>query len=121
MAKSNRPVGGEFSLLSNEMRIMPDRRTALANLALRTGQPALKRLAGTLAQTIRYGTPLAQGLRILAAEMRAEQLVQFEERAARLPALLTLPMIVFILPCLLIILTGQPFSDFTTALKPLPH
>jgi tight adherence protein C len=121
MMKSNRPVGVEFSLFTNEMRIMPDRRTALANLAARTGQPALKRLAGTLAQTIKYGTPLAQGLRVLAGEMRAEQLVQFEERAARLPALLTLPMIIFILPCLFIVLGGQAFTTLVGTLKYLHH
>jgi tight adherence protein C len=116
MMKSNRPVGVEFSLFTNEMRIMPDRRTALANLAGRTGQPALKRLAGALSQTIRYGTPLAQGLRVLASEMRTEHLIQFEERAARLPALLTLPMILFILPCLFIVLGGQSVSGLLTLL-----
>jgi tight adherence protein C len=121
MIKSNRPVGVEFSLFTNEMRIMPDRRIALANLAGRTGQPALKRLAGTIAQTIKYGTPLAQGLRVLAAEMRAEQLILFEERAARLPALLTVPMILFILPCLFIMITGKPFSDLATTLTGLRH
>jgi tight adherence protein C len=121
MTKSNRPVGVEFSLFTNEMRIMPDRRTALANLAARTGQPALKRLAGTIAQTIKYGTPLSQGLRVLAAEMRAEQIIQFEERAARLPALLTLPLILFILPCLFIVLTGQSFTELMATLKGLPR
>ncbi len=121
MMKSNRPVGVEFSLFTNEMRIMPDRRTALANLAGRTGQAALKRLAGTLAQTIRYGTPLSEGLRVLASEMRTEHLVQFEERAARLPALLTLPMILFILPCLFIVLGGQSVTGLMTLLKGMNH
>jgi tight adherence protein C len=95
MQKSNRPVAVEFSLFTHEMRIMPDRKIALANLAERTGQPALKRLAGTLAQTLKYGTPLSQGLRTLAAEMRDERMIQFEERASRLPALLVMPMIFF--------------------------
>jgi len=121
MTKSNRPVGVEFALFTSEMRIMPDRRTALANLAERTGQPALKRLAGTIAQTMKYGTPLSQGLRTLAAEMRAERMVQFEERAGRLPALLVLPMILFILPCLFIILMGQPVTELMTALGGMQH
>ena len=93
MRQSNRPVGVEFSLLTHEMRILPDRRIALTNLAERTGQPALKRLAGTIAQTLKYGTPLSQGLRTLAAEMRNERMIQFEERAGKLPALLVMPMI----------------------------
>jgi tight adherence protein C len=103
-------------MLSYEMRVMPDRRIALANLAERTGQPALKRLAGTISQTMKYGTPLGQGLRTLAAEMRTERMTQFEERAGRLPALLTLPMIVFILPCLFIVIMGQPVSQIMGAL-----
>jgi len=121
MNKSNRAVAVEFSLFTHEMRIMPDRRIALANLAERTGQPALKRLAGTLAQTLKYGTPLSQGLRTLAAEMRNERMIQFEERASRLPALLVMPMIFFILPCLFIILMGQPVSQLMGTLGSLQH
>jgi tight adherence protein C len=116
MKQSNRAVGLEFSLLTYEMRIMPDRRIALTNLGERSGQPALKRLAGTIAQTLKYGTPLGQALRTLSAEMRNERIIQFEERASRLPALLVLPMIMFILPCLFIILMGQPVSQLMGAL-----
>jgi tight adherence protein C len=116
MMKSNRPVGVEFSLLMHDMRVLPDRRMALTNLAERTGLPALKRLAGTIAQTLKYGTPLGQGLRSLAAEMRDERMVQFEERAGRLPALLMLPMILFILPCIFIIVMGQPISQMINVL-----
>jgi tight adherence protein C len=121
MKKSNRPIAVEFSLFTHEMRIMPDRRIALANLAERTGQPNLKRLAGTLSQTLKYGTPLAQGLRTLAAEMRNERMIQFEERAGKLPALLVMPMMMFILPCLFIILMGQPAAQLVGALANLHH
>jgi tight adherence protein C len=121
MMKSNRPVGVEFSLLTHEMRIMPDRRIALINMAERTGQPALKRLAGTIAQTLKYGTPLSQGLRTLAAEMRNERMIQFEERAGQLPALLVMPMMLFILPCLFIIILGQPATQLMAAFTKLPH
>jgi tight adherence protein C len=111
MMETNRSVGMEFSTLTHEMRIMPDRRIALANMAERSGQPALKRLAGTIAQTLKYGTPLGQGLRTLASEMRNERIIQFEERAGKLPALLVLPMILLIMPCLFIILMGKPVSN----------
>jgi tight adherence protein C len=116
MMKSNRPVGVEFSLLMHDMRVLPDRRMALTNLAERTGLPALKRLAGTIAQTLKYGTPLGQGLRALAAEMRDERMIQFEERAGKLPALLVMPMILFILPVLFIIVMGQPVSEIMRVL-----
>jgi len=66
---------------------------------------------------MKYGTPLSQGLRSLAAEMRVERMVQFEEQAARLPALLTLPMLLFILPCLFIVLMGEPVSQLMGALS----
>jgi tight adherence protein C len=114
--QSNQAVSVEFLLLVQEMRILPDRRIALTNLAERTGQPALKRLGGTIAQTLKYGTPLSEGLRSLAAEMRDERMIQFEERAGKLPALLVLPMILFILPCLFIILMGQPVSELLSGL-----
>jgi tight adherence protein C len=121
MKQSNRPVAVEFSLLMHEMRIMPDRRIALTNLAERTGQPALKRLAGTIAQTLKYGTPLSQGLRSLAADMRNERIIQFEERAGKLPALLVVPMILFILPSLFIIMMGQPVSQLFSSLASMSH
>jgi tight adherence protein C len=121
MKQSNRPVGVEFSLLMHEMHILPDRRIALTNLAERTGQPALKRLAGTIAQTLKYGTPLSQGLRTLAAEMRDERMIQFEERAGKLPALLVMPMILFILPCLFIILMGMPVSQLMDSFRGMHH
>jgi tight adherence protein C len=121
MKRSNRPVGVEFSLLMHEMRIYPDRRIALTNLAERTGQPALKRLATTIAQTLRYGTPLSQGLRTLAAEMRNERMIQFEERAGKLPALLVIPMILFIIPSLFIILMGQAATRLLGIFGTLPH
>jgi tight adherence protein C len=121
MKQSNRPVGVEFSLLVHEMRIYPDRRIALTNLGERTGQIGLKRLASTIAQTLKYGTPLSQGLRSLSAEMRQERMIRFEERAGKLPALLVLPMILFILPALFIILMGQPFSGLMSSLASMAH
>ena len=70
-----------------------DRGAALMKMGERTGLENFQRLAGTLAQTLRYGTPLGQALRVLAAEMRDERMMRLEERAARLPVLLTMPLI----------------------------
>ena len=75
-------------------------------MGARTGLPALRRLGGTLVQTIQYGTPLSVALRTLATELRQETLTRYEEKAARLPVLLTIPMIVFILPCVFLIVAG---------------
>ena len=99
-------VASELSLTSGEMRVTNDRRIALVNMGVRTKLPSLKRLGGTLVQTVQYGTPLGQALRTLSVELRQETLTRFEEKAARLPVLLTMPMILFILPCVFIVVGG---------------
>jgi len=115
MAGSNQAVASEFSLLAHELRVMPDRRVALARLQERALVELLKRLASTLGQTFRFGTPLAQALRILAAEARQERVMRLENKAARLPALMVMPLILFIMPSLFIVLVGPAvvtMSDF---------
>lgn len=106
MAGSNQAVASEFALLAHELRVMPDRRQALSRLADRALVELLKRLAATLGQTFRFGTPLAQALRILAAEARQDRVARLENKAARLPALMVMPLIFFIMPCLFIVLVG---------------
>ena len=88
------------------MKILSDRRQALVNMGERTGLDSMTRLGSTLAQSLKYGTPLTQALRTLSAEMRQMQLIRFEERAARIPVLLTIPMILFILPCIFLVVGG---------------
>lgn len=96
----------ELELTSIELGFLPERRMALDNLEKRTGLPSVGALVGTLAQAEKYGTPLAQSLRVLAREMRDERLMRAEEKAARLPATLTVPMVIFIMPALFIVLIG---------------
>ena len=99
-------VALELQQTASELRVISDRRQALRNMGTRTGLEGLKRLGATLIQTTKYGTPLSQALRTLSAEMRAEMLTKFEERAAKLPVLLTVPMIVFILPTVFVVVGG---------------
>jgi tight adherence protein C len=106
MNDANRALAAEFANVGTELRILSDRRQALQNMGERTGLDSLRRLGGTLAQTLQYGTPLSQALRTLSTELRHETLMRFEARAARLPALLTLPTIAFILPCIFLIVGG---------------
>ena len=84
---------------------------ALVNLAKRVDLPAIRGVVNTLIQTEKYGTPLAQSLRVLSAEFREQRMLRAEEKAARLPATLTVPMIVFILPTLFIVLVGPAMID----------
>lgn len=122
MAHAYPAVAEEFRETASELRITSDMRAALQNLGKRTGLEQLQRLGSVLTQSIQYGTPLAHAMRTLAGEMREEMLTRFEARAARLPVLLTVPMIVFILPCLFLIVGGpaviQVFAAFHA--HPLP-
>jgi len=106
MQKTAPELSDEFSLTGLELGFLPARRTAMQNLAKRTDLTVLRGMVGTLLQAERYGTPLAQSLRVLSAESREERAMKAEEKAARLPALLTVPMIVFILPPLFVVLIG---------------
>ena len=96
----------EFGKTASELRVVSDSRVALVNMGTRTGLDSLKRMGSMLAQTMRYGTPLGDALRVLSAEMRHEMMMRFEARAARLPVLMTIPMILFILPCIFLIVGG---------------
>jgi tight adherence protein C len=99
-------LADEIGLTAVELGFLPNRRQALQNLAKRTDLPAIRGVVNTLVQTERYGTPLAHSLRVLSAEFRDERMLKAEEKAAKLPAILTVPMILFILPVLFVVLIG---------------
>jgi tight adherence protein C len=96
----------ELAITSAELTFLPDRRQAFENLNNRTDVNAIRGVVNTLTQTAKFGTPLAQSLRVLAVEYRDARMFRAEEKAARLPALMTVPMILFILPTLFIVLMG---------------
>jgi tight adherence protein C len=109
LRSSNPEVSEEFAATAAEMRISAVRDQAFDNLAQRAGISSLRGIVTALNQSIRFGTPLAGSLRAVAAEMRTERLVRFEERAARLPVLMTVPLMTFILPSLMIVI-GTPLA-----------
>jgi tight adherence protein C len=112
----NAALAQELTQTSRELQIGSDMRRAMDFLGQRTGLDVLKRLSTTLAQSLQYGTPLTQALRTLSAELRQEALVKFEERAGRLPTLMTIPMILFILPCVFLIVAGPAIVNVLTTL-----
>lgn len=99
-------LADEVAVTSVELGFLPERSKALENLARRTDMPSIRGLVNTLTQTERYGTPLANSLRVLSSEFRNERMMKAEERAARLPAIMTIPMVMFILPALFFIILG---------------
>jgi tight adherence protein C len=111
MAHASPDLADELAITGVELTFLPERRLALLNLAKRVPLAAMRGMVGTLVQTEKYGTPLAQSLRVLSAELREQRMLRAEEKAARLPATLTVPMIVFILPTLFIVLIGPALID----------
>jgi tight adherence protein C len=96
----------ELTLTTAELSYLPDRRMAYENLAKRTDLEGVKSVCMALQQAERYGTPLAQMLRVMAQENRDMRMSEAEKKAAGLPPKLTVPMIVFFLPVLFVVILG---------------
>jgi len=108
-------LGEEFSLTAIELGFLTERRQAFENLAQRINLDAVKGVVTTMIQTEKYGTPLASALRVLSAEFRNERMMRAEEKAARLPAIMTVPLILFILPTLFVVILGPAACSITDA------
>ncbi len=109
-------LGDEFTLTSIELSFLTERRQAFENLAYRVDLEAVKGVVTTMIQTERYGTPLASALRVLSAEFRNERMMRAEEKAARLPAIMTVPLILFILRVLFFVFLGRAGCSIVVAL-----
>ena len=96
----------ELGLTTAELSYLPDRKVAFQNLADRCGHSGVKAVAAALIQSEKYGTPMGQALRVTAQENREMRMSEAERKAAALPAKLTVPMIVFFLPCLFVVILG---------------
>lgn len=96
----------ELNQTALELSFMPERRLALENLAARMPLPSIVGFTNTMIQAEKYGTPLARAFKVLSQEQRTERMLRAEEKAGRLPATMTVPMMLFILPALFIVLIG---------------
>ena len=106
LGKAYPELGDEFGLTAIELGFLNERRQAFENLANRVDLDSIRGVVTTMIQTEKYGTPLASALRVLSAEFRNERMMRAEEKAARLPAIMTVPLILFILPTLFIVILG---------------
>ena len=113
-------LGDEFALTAIELSFLGERRLAFENLAYRVNLEAVKGVTTTMVQTERYGTPLASALRVLSAEFRNERMMRAEEKAARLPAIMTVPLILFILPVLFVVILGPAACSIADAFAAKP-
>jgi tight adherence protein C len=101
----------EFEITAIELTYLPDRQQALENMTDRSDSPAVSALVNALRQTEKYGTPLAGSLRILSQEFRQTRASKAEEKGARMPALMTVPLMVFILPTLITVLIAPAIMN----------
>jgi tight adherence protein C len=106
----------ELALTTAELSYLPDRRQAFDNLAKRCGHSGVKAVATALNQAEKYGTPLGQALRVAANENREMRMQEAERKAASLPAKLTVPMIIFFLPCLFVVIMGPAAMSIKAAM-----
>jgi tight adherence protein C len=109
-------LADEFSLTSIELGFLTERRQAFENLSYRVALDHIKGVVTTMIQTEKYGTPLASSLRVLSAEFRNDRMMRAEEKAARLPAIMTIPLILFILPTLFIVILGPAACSISDAM-----
>lgn len=108
-------LGDEFALTAIELGFLTERRQAFENLARRINLESIRGVVTTMIQTEKYGTPLASALRVLSAEFRNERMMRAEEKAARLPAIMTIPLILFILPVLFVVILGPASCQISAA------
>lgn len=98
LALSSPELADELRYTYAELQILSDRPRALLNLAERTGVSGIESMVATLIQAERYGTPLSQALRTISEESRKTLILTLEERAGKLPAQLSVPLMTLILP-----------------------
>ena len=118
MKLGNQPLSDEFQLLSLELRAGKPRREALRNLSVRTGLDDIKSLSTLLIQTERFGTSIAQALRVHSDAMRTKRFQRAEEVAAKLPVKLLFPLILFIFPSLFVAILGPAVIRIYRTLLP---
>ena len=106
IAMASPELAEELVLTTAELSFLQERRAAYENLGTRVGLDTVKAVTQALIQAERYGTPLAQALRVLAQECRDQRMNEAEKKAAALPPKLTVPMILFFLPVLVAVILG---------------
>jgi len=101
----------ELALTTAELSYLPERRLAYDNLARRCGHSGVRAVAAAVNQAEKYGTPVGAALRVTAHENREMRMLEAEKKAAALSPKLTVPMLIFFLPCLFVIIMGPAIMN----------
>ena len=113
-----RPLAEELRLVTLELRAGSDKDTALRNLALRCGVEEIDALAAMLIQAERFGTSIAESLRVQSESLRTTRRLRAEEAAAKIPVKMLVPLIFFIFPSMLTVLLGPAVIRISQTLMP---
>jgi tight adherence protein C len=106
MNESNPALARVLHGLLDDLRILPNRSEAFEKLG--STSEGLRRFGTMVSQSLQYGTPLSKALRTIADDLRRERITSLEERAHKLGAKLTVPMVLFLLPAMFVIMGGSP-------------
>src|SRR5258708_3205264 len=117
MNESNPAMAWVLYGLLDDLRILPNRSDAFEKLG--STSDGLRRFGTMVIQSLQYGTPLGKALRSIAADLRQERITKLEDRAHKLGAKLTIPMVLFLLPAMFIILGASPFLQLIRAFRDL--
>ena len=112
-------LAAELRMMEAELRVGADRRAVLQAFHARTEVEGLRNLAMTLMQSERFGTPLTQSMKNIAADERTARAARIEAAAQRLPVLMTLPMLLFVVPGTICLVAGPAFLSAIQALGAL--
>lgn len=116
---AHRELSDEFHLVNLEMRAGKPRAEALRNLVERTGVDDIRSLVGTLIQTDRFGTSVAQALRVHSDSLRTERRQRAEEQAAKTTIKMVLPLVLFVLPSIIFVTLGPAVIQLVRTLMPV--
>jgi tight adherence protein C len=111
-------LSDEIHMVTLEMRAGKPRSEALRNFAERTGVNDIRSLVATLVQTDRFGTSVAQALRVHSDSLRTERRQRAEEQAAKTSIKMVVPLALFILPSILIVSIGPAMVQLYRTLWP---
>ena len=117
LGRAHPEITQELNRTRIELSLLNDRSQALNNLADRNGLPAFRTLVTALLQSEKFGTSLTDTLRVMSEDYRTQRLMKAEEKAGRLPALITVPLIVFLLPALFLIILGPAVISILSTFK----
>lgn len=115
MNRSNPAMARVLYGLLDDLRILPNRQQAFEKLG--STSDGLRQFAAMMSQSLQYGTPLSQALRAIAEELRRDSIIKLEDKAHKLGAKLTIPMVLFMLPAMFVILGASPFLHLIRAFQ----